>query len=757
QTLSDKPKSNLHDALTHFYQQYYSANLMVGVIYGNHSFPELSEMAVNSFGRIANRKAEVPEITVPAVTDKQTGLIIHYVPAQPQRTLNIEFRIANNSQAFRSKTDTYISYLLGNRSHNTLANWLQKQGLADGVNAGADPMQNRNGGVFVISISLTDKGMEQRDRVIGAVFNYIDLLRTKGVDKRYFDEIAKVLALDFRYPSITRDMNYIEWLVDMMIRVPYQYVLDAPYLADQYDPAAIEQRLQQMTPEQARIWFISPNEPHNKVAYFVNAPYEVEKIPVKRFALWQQLAKGEVLNLPALNPYIPTDFSLEETESNVKKPEIVLDRPDLRVYYMPSNYFADDPKADIEFALRTPYAQQNARQQVEFALLDYLAGVSLDQLSYQASVGGINFSTGASNGLRFSASGFTQHLPTLLSAMVEGYRHFTPTEQQLQQAKSWYQEKLDAAEQGKAFELAMQPVQSLSYVPYTERQARREQLAQITLKDLLDYRDQLFQKATPELLVVGNMSVVEVKALAEKLKLQSGASGGQLWHGQNVIVKDPFQGTFYQRGSSTDAALAALYLPLGYNEIAGMAYSNLLEQIAQPLFYDQLRSKEQLGYAVFAFSANVGRQWGICFLLQSSNRSPAYLFHRYQAFFPLLEKQLQQMGEEEFNRYKQALITQLQERPQTLDEEVQRLLPDFARGNVNFDHRSQLIEQLGKVNQADLLRFYQAAVIKPQGLTLLSQVIGKEAAQSGYITPAGWSQVPNASTLQQRLPVEIVR
>ncbi len=75
------------------------------------------------------------------------------------------------------------------------------------------------------------------------------------------------MNLDFRYPSITRDMDYIEWLVDMMLRVPVAHTLDAPYLADQYDPKAIASRLAEMTPENARIWFVSPEEPHNKVAY----------------------------------------------------------------------------------------------------------------------------------------------------------------------------------------------------------------------------------------------------------------------------------------------------------------------------------------------------------------------------------------------------------------------------------------------------------------------------------------------------------
>ncbi|WP_205415097.1 hypothetical protein, partial [Serratia marcescens] len=79
------------------------------------------------------------------------------------------------------------------------------------------------------------------------------------------------LDLDFRYPSITRDMDYVEWLADTMIRVPVEHTLDAVNIADQYDAKAVEQRLAMMTPQNARIWYISAKEPHNKTAYFVDA------------------------------------------------------------------------------------------------------------------------------------------------------------------------------------------------------------------------------------------------------------------------------------------------------------------------------------------------------------------------------------------------------------------------------------------------------------------------------------------------------
>lgn len=56
-----------------------------------------------------------------------------------------------------------------------------------------DPVVNGNSGVLAISATLTDKGQANRDEVVAAIFSYLSLLREKGVDKRYFDELAHVL------------------------------------------------------------------------------------------------------------------------------------------------------------------------------------------------------------------------------------------------------------------------------------------------------------------------------------------------------------------------------------------------------------------------------------------------------------------------------------------------------------------------------------------------------------------------------------
>ncbi|RCU01556.1 hypothetical protein DVA78_19835, partial [Acinetobacter baumannii] len=83
-----------------------------------------------------------------------------------------------------------------------------------------------------------------------------------------------------------------EWLADTMIRVPVEHALGVVNIANQYDPYAIKDGLAMMTPQNARIWYISPQEPHNKTAYFVDAPYQVDKISELTFADWQHKSQA---------------------------------------------------------------------------------------------------------------------------------------------------------------------------------------------------------------------------------------------------------------------------------------------------------------------------------------------------------------------------------------------------------------------------------------------------------------------------------
>ena len=459
------------------------------------------------------------------------------------------------------------------------------------------------------------------------------------------------------------------------------------------------------------------------------------------------------LQLPALNPYIPDDFTLIKSDKAYPHPELIVDEPTLRVVYAPSQYFASEPKADVSLVLRNPQAMDSARRQVMFALNDYLAGIALDQLSNQAAVGGISFSTGANNGLMVNANGYTQRLPQLFTALLDGYFSYTPTEEQLEQAKSWYAQMMDSADKGKAYDQAIMPIQMLSQVPYFERKTRRALLPSITLKEVINYRDNLKARGRPELLVIGNMSARQSTDLARQIQKQLGADGNEWCRNKDVLIDSKQLAIFEKAGSSTDSALAAVFAPPNVDEYSSMAASSLLGQIIQPWFYNQLRTEEQLGYAVFAFSMNVGRQWGMGFLLQSSDKQPAFLWQRFQAFFPTAEAKLRAMKPEEFAQIQQAAISQMLQAPQTLSEEASKLSKDFDRGNMRFDSRDKVVAQIKLLTPQKLADFFHQTVVDPQGMALLSQVSGSQNGKAEYAAPEGGKVWESVSALQKSLPL----
>lgn len=277
-------------------------------------------------------------------------------------------------------------------------------------------------------------------------------------------------------------------------------------------------------------------------------------------------------------------------------------------------------------------------------------------------------------------------------------------------------------------------------------------LPSISLKEVMAYRDALKANARPEFLVVGNMTEEQTKTLAKNVRDQLDAHGNEWCRNQDVLVEKQQNVIFDKESNTSDSALAAVFVPTGYDEFASSANSAVLGQIIQPWFYNQLRTEEQLGYAVFAFSMNVGRQWGLGFLLQSSDKQPAYLWQRYQAFFPQAEAKLRAMKPEEFAQIQQAVIAQINQAPQTLGEEASKISKDFDRGNMRFDSRDKVVAEIKQLTPQKVADFFHQAVVDPKGMAILSQVSGSQNGKVEYLHPDGWKVWKSVSELQQSLP-----
>lgn len=114
-----------------------------------------------------------------------------------------------------------------------------------------------------------------------------------------------------------------------------------------------------------------------------------------------------------------------------------------------------------------------------------------------------------------------------------------------------------------------------------------------------------------------------------------------------------------------------------------MLYAN----IAREPCFDQLRTKEQLGYIVgSSMWQSIGSMgWRV---VVQSEREPSYLESRVDNFLESLQAKLLSMSEEEFTVHKNGLIAELLEKPKNLGEEASRFWSHISTGYYDFSRRA---------------------------------------------------------------------
>jgi insulysin len=107
---------------------------------------------------------------------------------------------------------------------------------------------------------------------------------------------------------------------------------------------------------------------------------------------------------------------------------------------------------------------------------------------------------------------------------------------------------------------------------------------------------------------------------------------------------------------------------LGYE---GVAILDLIAHMAYNSAYNQLRTKEQLGYIVSAFTRKVaGGGWGMAIVVQSSSASPVKLEERIEEWLKLFRKELGEMDPQVIAKEAQGVVSQLKEGDTKLGQEV---------------------------------------------------------------------------------------
>ena len=327
-------------------------------IYSHQSIENLEKIVHDIFSSVPNFDAIRPKYVEQPFTRELLGNLWKIVPIKDQDYLEIIWFLDNTREYFKSSPLDYFSWLFGHEGENSLLSLLIEEGFA--LELGSSHYITMDLFTqFQISIQLTTKGLQNYNEVLKFVFNYLQMLKEKGIEKRIFDEIKQVKSIKFNYLDKSRPINYVGGLSNTMQYYPSEDILKLNYLMEEFQPEVLQKFINSLALENMRVALISKTlesecdqvEPIYKTKYS-GAPLTEEIINSYSNPDISNRKSKKILDLPPDNVFIPKNFNIltEDVENLPKYPLKIYESEHTKLWFKQDNTFKV-PKASINIKI----------------------------------------------------------------------------------------------------------------------------------------------------------------------------------------------------------------------------------------------------------------------------------------------------------------------------------------------------------------------------------------------------------------------
>lgn len=739
-TLDNTDDRPLRDDLIEFWENEYSANLMTLAVYGPQSLDELEAMVRPRFSVIENRNLEVREHPQPLFDKDALPARLQVQTIKDIKQLQLVFPIPSQQEHYRTKPLHYVASLLGHEGPGSLFDVLKRKGWVESLSAGSGTDTGHHSSLE-LNMALTDDGLDHQDDIIALTFDYIDLVRNEGIDRFRFEEDRQLSEIDFRYQQRPEPLHLAMRLSMEMQEVAPEDVLRARWMMTEYTPDQYRDLLSRLTPENVLIT-LRTNESLPEGASetpWYDTPYRLEKNISVPDGDSQVATLAGQLALPEENPFIPDDLSVLEGPS-LEQPEKLATRDNLELWYARDTRFGR-PEANIFLSLRSPMTTESPRGQVLTHLLADAVSVELNPWAYPARMAGLDYRVYPHlRGLTIRTGGYHDRLPVLMNRVMSTLADPVISEQRFRIARQQLMDSLRNRLQDKPVAQAASLVQDTLIQGAWTTEEKLAAAEALTVDDLRAFAEAFTEEVDAVMLVHGNATRAFALNTAEQARAtllhNSQASTvnrsqvRDLPEGQTGIqlqVPHPDTGYLrYSQGKDTSFAERARY--------------RLLTQVISGAFYEELRTKRQLGYIVYATPFEMLETPAIGLVVQSPEASAETIDQAVADFAESFREHIEGMDDSALERERQAVISKLKEQERTLSEVSERYWREIDRQATGFDSKEQLAAAVAQVSREQLLATFDHALAELDSSLLV--VTGAELETSEEIINTLRNQPP---------------
>ncbi|KAF9579675.1 Insulinase (Peptidase M16), partial [Lunasporangiospora selenospora] len=719
--LPQKDKINVREELIKFYHKYYSANIMKLVILGQEPLDQLTKWAVEKFSDVKNLDIEPPSYSSPPLTENEFLKTVYAKPVMDTKSLEIKFLYGDEIACYTTPPSRYISFLLGHEGPGSILSLLKNKGWANGLSASVS--DGGIGNAFMkINVDLTDEGLVHHEDVTVIVFQYIEMMRREGVkDYIWFEAI----------PAAT----YVTDLVSQL-QMGYapEHVISGPALLRGAHGNLVSQYLDKyMTVDSWVGRIVTQNKtivPGNKFTdkeQWYGTEYHVQDTSPSLIQRLKAIEPNPELHFPAPNDFIPKNFEVNRPSPDptpLLHPTLLKQTTVSRIWHKKDDTFWI-PKVHLYFQIRSPVSSSTPRNKLKSMLFAELIQDNLSESAYAAQVAGLNFSVASTNeGLVIKVEGYNDKAALLLNTVVEQMKTFDIDPSRFSRVKDLVQRNERNRDQENPrthAEYFMTYLNEDRQWTYHELLDELDQ-EDITLDEMKQFHRELLSRLHIEGLIHGNMNAteaIEAGAIVENGFSARAVVPSELIARRSNLLPDRLQAVYQRPVANADNLNSGIeyYLQIGASRvptrlnitevILDRALVQIMAQIIQEPCFNQLRTKEQLGYIVTSGVRKHHGSFGIKIVVQSE-RDPIYLESRIEALLETrIRELLESMTSEEYERHVQSVKNRKLEKDKNLMEETTRYWSQIWSGFYEFDEREQDVDAMNKTTVEMARMFFQ--------------------------------------------------
>ncbi|MCH8158027.1 MAG: insulinase family protein, partial [Nitrospinae bacterium] len=608
-TLSGDNRAVLLD----FYKKYYAAPNMKLVILSNRPLSEQVALARKYFGGIPSRSVTLPTID----PDFRKPLRDHYrllkiKTIKDVRSLGVSFPTIMLKNHLESKPAALIGSVIGHEGKGSLLSKLKEEGLALGLSAGGG-YSHPNINEFSVSVSLTQKGLKEYERILELIFAYIRMLKDEGSQRYTYDEEATMAEIDFKWKDPDEGAGFVSSRSALMHDYKLEDVETLPFLFKKYEPEAHRAILDTLTPENALVTLKNNSVATDRTEKFYGTEYSLTQVGGASFERLKNPPEVTGMFYPARNDFIPYGLTLVEEE-----PHLVWDDPMGKVWFQFDNRFKQ-PKAFLQLRIETPRVYDTVEHTMLAQLYDAALSEGLNELVYPIRLAGLSYSLGVQKkGIVFSIGGYSERIADLLPLVARNLLEIKIDQEKFENLKEAMVRGLQNAKLGKAYARGGYYSRQLWMTKQYNEEEKLEALKPLTLDQVKAFAKILFERVYITGMAHGNWTDAKVRQSIRTLldNIKSNPLPKEDRFEQEVEVLDDGERIVFSRQVKDNNNSLIYALQIGEKSMDLQAKSSLIASIIESDFYTQMRTNQQLGYIVASFKQRVEDRLFMKFLIQ---------------------------------------------------------------------------------------------------------------------------------------------